>query len=624
MLVCCAREDAEPLSETLSVLREDGLEVELVEGLDEDAKRLTAVIEKHGGAGLYVLCRSPRLGREQVEELRELLLARHVPFARTLTVAVGGRGALADRIRSGLRRSSTRGGGSSRSAASSRGASARASSGRVSITPTDTTEDEEPTLVGRRDALGTTPPSPPRPPAKPRPPSGTSAVNKRPPAPPRPPASASKPPAPSKPPPPPAPDAADSMVATATESMIEEIETSPEDTSLSNPRISMSDLDLSDLDDSITDMRMPAEESTSEGQLTAQISGDTVIGPMPAMITGDTLTGEKIPEDFRKKMAALGGVWPEPRPATTEPAPALPAPESTPTAADSGEAFAPSLPEFSDSAAHETNPAAEDVTRPGSSEDSNAAPALPPPDEAEDVATVPVPALTTPRPVVATNSSPLESTVPTPVVQASNEPGPAPVGPSFASSSGSLPSWLPWALGGAAVLLLCVVVAVAAWPDDEPDEVASNEATSEPKDDDAPKPEADPTPEKKAEAAPPVKPPPPKTYPVLAALRTRQVRALDVLLVATETSNADDHAAASQYCEALEIAGLGGWRLPDVGELRSLSDAQMIQSNKYYWSATAADLFGDTHLAWYGRRKYAKPHAKAALTQCVRGSSSDS
>ena len=101
-------------------------------------------------------------------------------------------------------------------------------------------------------------------------------------------------------------------------------------------------------------------------------------------------------------------------------------------------------------------------------------------------------------------------------------------------------------------------------------------------------------------------------YPVVAALEARKVRALDVLLVATTWSTPSDYATASAYCDALDVEGLRGWRLPHIGELYSLAQASML-SRAMFWSSTAADTFGDGHMAWNGRKWHALPFAAAAV-----------
>jgi hypothetical protein len=111
--------------------------------------------------------------------------------------------------------------------------------------------------------------------------------------------------------------------------------------------------------------------------------------------------------------------------------------------------------------------------------------------------------------------------------------------------------------------------------------------------------------------------PPPKTK-VQAALRAREVRALDILLVARKPTRPLAFADATRHCSALDVRGIQGWRLPDVGELASLGSAGML-ARGVYWSQTSGDTFGDTHMAWNGRTGQAASRIKGAVALCVRG-----
>lgn len=555
VVVGCAAEDAESLHEAMEALRRDGLEVALCDGLDHDPRRLTELIDQHAGRGLYVLCRSPRLARERVEELREILLARHVPFARTLTVAVGGRGALADRIRAGLRRASARVSGPNRAVGDDAG------SRRVA----DATEDEEPTLVGKPEGA----------------PEELELVASQPlPLPPR------LPPTPS----PAAPRAEISVVEAVDEEPL-----APADTSVPWTAASAADLDLSDLDAGNTGpQRAPRTENTSVGRPPALITGDTVIGPAPAMITGDTLQGEKLPRGLREAagrfpMPTDGARGPELDPTTTP----FPRMGTMP-------AFPPSSP----------------ATLP------------PPPRSVPTPPPAPPPAIAAPAPVVA--SPPLGPSLP----PTAPPPGPPPA--AFASASGADASLshgdvpvsgpskaLPWVLGVVALLLLALVIALAVTNGEGANEVAAGDegeggdasSASPTPSTTAPTNQAD----AKAEEAPAA----PAVYPVVAALEARKLRALDVLLVATTWGKPSDWPTAMAYCDGLDVEGIRGWRLPHIGELSSLAQANMLMRGMF-WSSTAADTFGDGHLAWNVRRGYALPHAADAVAVCVRGEASGS
>ncbi len=631
MVVCCARDDADSLQEALGSLRDEGHDIELVEGVDADPKNLGETIDRLQGEGLYVLCRSPRLGRERVEELREILLARQIPFARTLTIAVGGRGGLADRIRSGLRRASARGGGgitrtkSTRSAsptpsppAQSKPAPATTPVTRQSSTPLapiSAQDDDEPTLVGMRDDIpglpelsATSPmpklpgsaPSPAPTPAAPDPaPFEAAKQNSRPLLTGVPPSAENSDAAPE--------DDNEQTLENA-EAALENVDEAlaaleaggeeewpDEDTnvtedpsaSTSTAELSASDLDLSDLDNSVA--KAPSGvDTTAVGTPPPLITGNTVIGPAPVMITGNTVVGKRLsdlvpvpggsPWPPRSDAGSAGkGPLGEAEP-TTEPFARLDAPSASP----------PPLP-------------------PSPSQPMAVAPSGPlsvPPSGPLDVP--PSAALNVPPPAAPMASPAMAPPLDEPITPPSRT--------------------LPLVLGGVALLLLVLVVALAVWPDDEDtDEVATRDAEAE----QAAKLKAANEAKARAEQEAAEKkanepPPPPPEYAVVNALEARRVRALDVLLMATDTSKPSDFVSASSYCQQLDIDGLQGWRLPAVGELSSLSKANMIGRRGYFWSSTAADTFGDDHLAWNVRRGYAESRDKDATAVCVRGGVSGS
>jgi hypothetical protein len=118
-------------------------------------------------------------------------------------------------------------------------------------------------------------------------------------------------------------------------------------------------------------------------------------------------------------------------------------------------------------------------------------------------------------------------------------------------------------------------------------------------------------------ARPPAVPPPPRTR-VEAALRAREIRALDILLVVRKPSRPLAFGEAVRHCSGLDVQGIQGWRLPDVGELASLDEAGML-TRGFYWSQTSGDTFGDTHMAWNGRTRQAASRIKGSVALCVRG-----
>ncbi len=210
--------------------------------------------------------------------------------------------------------------------------------------------------------------------------------------------------------------------------------------------------------------------------------------------------------------------------------------------------------------------------------------------------------------------------------------------PEPATSDDAEPRAMPWmwiGIGGAAIALVALI-AFAATGDgdddsaDEDDAVARADGASE---DDAPgsadasvrKDPADPDdPAQRGEVpeapdgAPEVPGEDQRTR-VGRALRTRTVRALDVLLV-SNTAGPLSWEAAAEHCSGLDVEGISKWRLPEVGELMSLSGASMTESG-YYWSSTPADTFGDARLAWYDRRSRVVTRDRESLVLCVRGGS---
>jgi hypothetical protein len=93
---------------------------------------------------------------------------------------------------------------------------------------------------------------------------------------------------------------------------------------------------------------------------------------------------------------------------------------------------------------------------------------------------------------------------------------------------------------------------------------------------------------------------------IVAALRKREIRALDVFVVAPESRKPDDFRGAAGYCDKLEVAGISGWRLPEIGELVSMSRAKMLRKGSY-WSVTKGDTFGDLRLVLVVKRERISP-----------------
>jgi len=91
-----------------------------------------------------------------------------------------------------------------------------------------------------------------------------------------------------------------------------------------------------------------------------------------------------------------------------------------------------------------------------------------------------------------------------------------------------------------------------------------------------------------------------------AAIRKREIRSLDILLVQPQRSRRKSYEKAKTWCAEKEIEGITNWRLPTIGEIRTISDARLVPRD-YYWTHTAADTFGDQLLVWNGKRKRITP-----------------
>jgi hypothetical protein len=107
---------------------------------------------------------------------------------------------------------------------------------------------------------------------------------------------------------------------------------------------------------------------------------------------------------------------------------------------------------------------------------------------------------------------------------------------------------------------------------------------------------------------------------IVAALRSRQIRSLDILLIAPKRTKRLNFEKAVAYCEASEAGQLGQWRLPTIGEMRTLTEGAVIPKD-LYWSSTSGDTFGDKKLVWNGRRRKIVGKSKrwrGARAACVR------
>lgn len=93
---------------------------------------------------------------------------------------------------------------------------------------------------------------------------------------------------------------------------------------------------------------------------------------------------------------------------------------------------------------------------------------------------------------------------------------------------------------------------------------------------------------------------------IVDALKKREIRALDVFIVSPEAKKAAEFAGAAKYCDKLKVSGIGDWRLPEIGELISMSRAKMVRKGSF-WSSTKGDTFGDLRLVLVIKRERISP-----------------
>lgn len=585
IVICCSEEDRTAIEAAAQPLVDEGHKIRFVDGIADQPRKLAPVIEAFERQGLYVLCRSKGLGRAAIEELREVLLAQQVPFSRTLTVAATRPGMVTDRIRGSL------------------GRIVKTSPPQVTARPgptvTPKTSPAPPPPPVRTDAPTDSAPTPgdfvpyadsADPPTR-RQSSGVQAHRDKPAAPHDSQAGDDSPPAGNEPdfsnvapsppeeasPPPPFMRTEDSVVAPLPQSSSVELaraKKSPapgdrhEDSS-AHMAASISDIDLSDLD-----------------------YGDTSIGRAPAGPDDGTAA---------LKHASIG--------------------------LRTGETAIARLDELGGGTVRARTPQQErmtprEVAGPGAS---MSIATLPPRAASPSLSPSPEPLQSSPH-ISPNHGAPAAA-------QASVATGPRTgIGPKV---------WIAAGIGLAGLLALAVVCSVGGSAGEHPDGVSnddgpktlasrskgdSDDATAnggQPSDTASANPPsasddndddvliADDTDEPGHDDGPP--------SPVLAAIQRRSVRALDVLLVTTATGGVIAWDKARDYCGSLTVDALVDWRLPDLGELRSLGSAGMLRSVVTYWSATPADTFGDEHLAWFPRRARVVASAPTAQTICVRG-----
>lgn len=517
MVICCANADAETIRPVVEELEKQGHMVALLDGVEQSPEQLAPTVERLHGEGLYVLCRSKALGRNAVDELRDILLAHHVPFGRTLTVASTRPRELRERIGASLRRLAT---SKARrlSTVAPEGPSRRGHT-QLGMAPPPKKKPQEPVAAG--DEFESEVPTDVRP--------GLMKTQVGLPTPKAPPSKAPPPPPPptptAKPPPRPAPvEAADEEPPARLTPALEpepqpqpEPEPAPEpvSTALTSSELLIRPDDLADLDD----VALPNDlDEMPTADMPVRTGNTTVAKVIPPVRTGDTAL-------VSRETLLAAGLEEEP-PFNTG-------------------------------------------------------------------ATVRSPAVREPVP----------------------EDDDAPPGPPW--------KWI--GLGGAALALVAVLAIAFSGDDDTEtsDDDTTLAQTETPKTgprtegDDAPMPEGDDAVDVQDEDPGDTVADGPGPTRIGHALRSREIRALDVLLV-SNTEGPLSFEDARAHCSGLALGGLASWRLPEVGELMSLTEAAMT-GRGYYWTNTPADTFGDTPLVWWARRNRVVTRNGDNYVLCVRG-----
>lgn len=133
--------------------------------------------------------------------------------------------------------------------------------------------------------------------------------------------------------------------------------------------------------------------------------------------------------------------------------------------------------------------------------------------------------------------------------------------------------------------------------------------------------------EPRPHASPPVVPTPPaaglaadESRRVAAAVDDGKIHALDALLIRTATRTPESFADAKRRCEKLDVAGLRGWEIPTLDELRSLRRARLLPDGEFWSSSYRARRARHTL-----SRDVTRPlerdttDGEHATTLCVRG-----
>ena len=112
----------------------------------------------------------------------------------------------------------------------------------------------------------------------------------------------------------------------------------------------------------------------------------------------------------------------------------------------------------------------------------------------------------------------------------------------------------------------------------------------------------------------------PEQEAVIAALKRRRIRALDLNLVDPERSKKMRFPRAEAYCSKKNVQGVTQWRVPTIAELGSLVDAKIIRRDTY-WSSTKGNTMASRRLVYNikrGRIYATSPKWRGGRVICVR------
>lgn len=80
-------------------------------------------------------------------------------------------------------------------------------------------------------------------------------------------------------------------------------------------------------------------------------------------------------------------------------------------------------------------------------------------------------------------------------------------------------------------------------------------------------------------------------------IRKKLIRSLDNILVVQSRADTMGFVQAQATCRSMSLGSVVGWRLPSLGELRSISMAQLAPQGTL-WSSTPADIVGESFFTW--------------------------